>query len=125
MILIADILQVHQILIEKYGGGIGVRELGSLESAIARPFQTFDGEDLYETIFEKAAALGESIIINHPFIDGNKRTGFVSMIAVVEAAGYILNASEEEAYTFTIKISTGEIRFEQMVEWLKQNTIAV
>lgn len=125
MILIADILQVHQILIEKYGGGIGVRELGSLESAIARPFQTFDGEDLYETIFEKAAALGESIIINHPFIDGNKRTGFVSMIALVEAAGYILNASEEEAYTFTIKISTGEIRFEQMVEWLKQNTIAV
>lgn len=125
MILIADILQVHQILIEKYGGGIGVRELGSLESAIARPFQTFDGEDLYETIFEKAAALGESIIINHPFIDGNKRTGFVSMIALVEAAGNILNASEEEAYTFTIKISTGEIRFEQMVEWLKQNTIAV
>jgi death on curing protein len=125
MILIADILQVHQILIEKYGGGIGVSELGSLESAIARPFQAFDGEDLYETIFEKAAALGESIIINHPFIDGNKRTGFVSMIAVVEAAGYILNASEEEAYTFTIKISTGEIRFEQMVEWLKQNTIAV
>ncbi len=124
MIFIADILQVHQILIEKYGGGIGVRELGSLESAIARPFQTFDGEDLYETIFKKAAALGESIIINHPFIDGNKRTGFVSMIALVEAAGYFLNASEEEAYTFTIKISTGEIRFEQMVEWLKQNTIS-
>jgi death on curing protein len=125
MILIEDILKVHQILIEKYGGGIGVREFGSLESAIARPFQTFDGEDLYETIFEKAAALGESIIINHPFIDGNKRTGFVSMIALVEAAGYFLNASEEEAYAFTIKISTGEIRFEQIVEWLKQNTITI
>lgn len=111
-------------MIEKYGGGNGVRDLGSLESAIARPFQTSDGTDLYETIFEKAAALGESIIINHPFIDCNKRTGFVSMISLVENAGYILNASQEEAYNFTIKISAGEKRFEEIVEWLKQNTTA-
>ncbi len=124
MILVADILQVHEILIEKYGGGNGVRDLGSLESAIAKPFQTFDGNDLYETIFEKAAALSESIIINHPFIDGNKRTGFVSMISFVENAGYILNASQDEAYDFTIKISTGQKRFEEIVEWLKQNTTA-
>ena len=51
-------------------------------------------------------------MINRPFIDGNKRTGFVSMVSLVEDAGYILNATQEEAYMFTIKISTGEIRFE-------------
>jgi death on curing protein len=123
MILIEDILQVHQFSIDKFGGGNGIRDTGSLESAIARPFQTFGGEDLYPTIFEKAAALGESLIVNHPFIDGNKRTGFFAMISLIEDDGHFLKSTQNEAYDFTIKISTGEIRFEEMVEWLKSNTI--
>jgi death on curing protein len=123
MILIEDILQVHQFSIDKFGGGNGIRDTGSLESAIARPFKTFGGEDLYPTIFEKAAALGESLIVNHPFIDGNKRTGFFAMISLIEDDGYFLKSTQNEAYDFTIKISTGEIRFEEMVEWLKSNTI--
>jgi death-on-curing protein len=81
MILLEDILNLHQFSIQKYGGSDGLRDSGLLESAIARPFQSFGGEDLYPSIFEKAAALGESLIINHPFIDGNKRTGTVAMIA--------------------------------------------
>jgi death on curing protein len=122
MILVEDILQVHQFSINKYGGSNGVREMGSLESAIARPFQTFGGEDLYITIFEKAAALGESLIVNHPFVDGNKRTGFLAMASLVEEDGYLLIATQEEAYNFTIKIAMGEIKFEEIVEWLMQNT---
>lgn len=122
MILIEDILQVHQFSITEYGGSNGVRDMGSLESAIARPFQTFGGEDLYPTIFEKAAALAESLIINHPFIDGNKRTGFLGMAALLQDDEYVLNATDEDAYDFTIKISTGETKFEQIVDWLKQNT---
>jgi death on curing protein len=133
MILIEDILQVHQFSIDKFGGGNGIRDTGSLESAIARPFQTFGDEDLYPTIFEKAAVLmrgiiadhplGESLIVNHPFIEGNKRTGFFAMISLIEEDGYFLKSTQNEAYDFTIKISTGEIRFEEMVEWLKSNTI--
>lgn len=69
MILLEDILHVHEFSISKFGGSNGIREVGSLESAIARPFQSFDGNDLYPTIFDKAAALGESLIVNHPFID--------------------------------------------------------
>ena len=122
MILVEDILQVHQFSINKYGGRNGVREMGSLESAIARPFQTFGGEDLYITIFEKAAALGESLIVNHPFVDGNKRTGFLAMTSLLEEDGYLLIATQEEAYYFTIKIAMGEIKFEEIIEWLKQNT---
>lgn len=122
MILIEDILQVHNFSILQYGGSDGVREMGSLESAIARPFQTFGGEDLYITIFEKAAALGESLIMNHPFIDGNKRTGFLAMAALLENDGYLLIASQQEAYDFTIRVSTGETKFDQIVDWLKQNT---
>jgi death on curing protein len=93
-----------------------------LESAIARPFQTFGGEDLYLTIIEKSAAIGESLIINHPFIDGNKRTGFLAMAALLIEEGILLTASQEDAYNFTISISTGELKFEQIVDWLKQNT---
>jgi death on curing protein len=70
------VLRLHELSILKYGGGDGTRDEGLMESAIARPYQTFGGEDLYTTVFEKAAAIVESIIINHPFIDVNKRTGF-------------------------------------------------
>src|SRR6185312_11978530 len=87
MILLEDILNLHKYSIQKYGGSEGLRDSGLLESAIARPFQTFDGEDLYPSVFEKAAALGESLIINHPFIDGNKRTGTVAMAALLEDEG--------------------------------------
>jgi death on curing protein len=122
MILVEDILKIHQFSIDKFGGANGVRDMGGLESAIARPFQTFGGNDLYESIFEKAAALGESLIVNHPFVDGNKRIGFIAMVASIEEEKYLLNASQIEAYNFTIKISTGEIKFEEIVEWLKNNT---
>lgn len=76
MILLEDILHVYEFSIARFGGSNSIREVGGLESAIARPFQSFDGNDLYPTIFDKAAALGESLTINHPFVDGNKRTGF-------------------------------------------------
>ncbi|MDZ4793604.1 MAG: type II toxin-antitoxin system death-on-curing family toxin [Bacteroidota bacterium] len=100
MILIEDILSVHQFSIDKYGGGKGIREMGSLESAIARPFQTFGGKDLYPTIFEKAAALPESLIINHSFVDGKKRTGFLAMATLSEDDGYLLTSSQEEAFVY-------------------------
>jgi death on curing protein len=93
-----------------------------LKSAIARPFQTFDGVDLYPTVFEKAAALGESLIINHPFIDGNKRTGTVGMIALLEEYGFMFTANENDLYNFIVSISTGEKRFDDIVTWLKKNT---
>lgn len=124
MILIEDILQIHKDSIQKYGGSDGVRDLPMLESAIARPFQTFGGEDLYISIFEKAAALGESLIINHPFLDGNKRTGAVAMVALLEDEGLIFSASEADFYEFVISIATGELNFDQIVEWLKINTEA-
>lgn len=122
MILLEDILQIHAFSIKKYGGSNGLRDSGLLESAIARPFQTFGGEDLYPSIFEKVAALGESLIINHPFIDGNKRTGAVAMVALLEDGGLIFFAQEEDFYNFIISISTGEKSFDGIVEWLKKNS---
>jgi death on curing protein len=125
MILIDDILKLHEASIDDYGGAKGIRDIGLLESAIARPFQTFDGENLYKTAFEMAAALGESLIINHPFVDGNKRTGLLGILSLLLEYNLVLKATEEETYDLTIKISTGEIKFEEIVVWLKNNSTAI
>jgi death on curing protein len=122
MITKETVLRLHELSIIKYGGSHGIRDEGLMESAIARPFQTFGGEDLYPSTFEKAAAIAESIIINHPFVDGNKRTGFLAMLALLEESKIKINASNDDIYPFIIKISTAEIKFEQIVDWLKQNT---
>lgn len=79
MITLHEILEYHTLSIKRFGGSDGVRDMGSLESAVARPFQTFDGAEFYATTIEKASAIGESLIVNHPFVDGNKRTGALAI----------------------------------------------
>ena len=74
-----EVLTLHDRLIVQTGGSIGVRDIGRLESSLAQPRMTFDGAELYPTLAEKAATLGFSIIQNHPFLDGNKRTGHAAM----------------------------------------------
>ena len=116
------ILILHEHSIQDFGGSLGIRDEGLMESAIARPYQTFDGQDLYQTVFEKAAAIAESIIINHPFVDGNKRTGYLAMLSILKDNGIQIIVSNDDIYNFVIKISTGDKRFEEIVEWLKTNT---
>ncbi len=123
MISVKQAMQIHSIAIKKFGGAEGVRDTGALDSALARPFQTFGGSDLYPTLFEKAAAIGESIIMNHPFVDGNKRTGYLLLEAILRNEGYKINSSDNDLYTFVINISTGALSFEGIVEWLKANTL--
>ena len=101
---------------------MGVRDEGSLKSTLSRPFQTFGGNDLYSSIDEKAAAIGESIIINHPFLDGNKRTGYILMEAVLRYGNKKITLEDEEVYQFVIDISTGKVKFDEIVDWLKNNT---
>lgn len=125
MITIKTIIRLHELSIINFGGSQGIRDPGLMESAIARPYQTFGGEYLYPTVFEKAFALVESIITNHPFIDGNKRTGFLSMLLILELENFKITASNDATYNFTIQISTGEIKFEEIVLWLKNNTAMI
>lgn len=122
MISKGSVLKIHGLSILKYGGSDGVRDDGLLESAIARPYQTFGGEDLYPTAYEKAAAIAESLIINHPFVDGNKRTGFLVMLGILDESNLEITVPNDAVYNFVIKISTGEIKFEQIVDWLNENS---
>ena len=124
MIAIKDVLAIHAVLIENYGGAQGVRDLALLESALNRPFATFDALDLYPTALDKAAALIESILINHPFIDGNKRTGYVITRLYLRQNGYDISADESQKYEFVISISKGQLDFEQIKQWLQLQTLS-
>jgi death-on-curing protein len=117
--------QLHGLSLRYYGGAAGIRDEGMLESAVARPYQTFDGMELYPTAVEKAAALAESIILNHPYIDGNKRTGFLAIFAMLELHGFELVANEDEAYKAMIDVSTGQLHFEGLVNWLKDHVLPI
>lgn len=122
MISLKTAMAVHNQALAKYGGGSGVRDEGALQAALARPFATFDQIDLYVDSIEKAAAILESIVINHPFIDGNKRTAFVLADILLYQGGFTIVATEDEIYTMVIAASTGTIRFDEIKLWLTENT---
>ena len=119
MIELRDVLNIHNILIDKFGGSKGVRDKGSLESAISRQFATFDKKDLYPTPADKAAAILESILINHPFVDGNKRTAYVLMRLILLDNGLDIVADQEEKYQLVISASQGDIRFDDIKTWIQ------
>jgi death-on-curing protein len=119
MIELKDTLAIHNILIDKFGGSRGIRDSGALESALNRPLATFDNQELYPAPADKAAAILESILINHPFVDGNKRTAYVLMKLILFDEGLDVTASQEEKYEMVIAASTGEMRFQDIKEWIQ------
>ncbi len=121
MTSLKDVENIHQVLIQKFGGSIGIRDLGLLESAVNRPCQTFDQKDLYPTPIEKAAIF-ESIITNHPFIDGNKRTSYTLMRLTLLEGNLDLTVLEDEKYDFVISAAKGELNFDQIKNWIEINS---
>jgi len=122
VITIQEALEIHAILIERFGGTSGVRDQGLLEAALLRPFQTFDGKDLYLTVVDKAAAILESVVKNHPFIDGNKRTGYVLARLTLMAEQMDISVGQEEKYQFIIQVANGTLDFEQIKGWLRKHS---
>lgn len=99
-----EILGLHDDQIRRYGGAGGVRDLGLLQSAIGTVSATFDGSFLHETVFEMAAAYLFHICRNHPFIDGNKRTGVAAALAFLEMNSIEINPGEDELYDLVIGV---------------------
>jgi len=118
-----QILFLHARLIEETGGGHGVRDLEPLLSAIARPQASFDGKDLYPDIFSKAAAFMDSLIRNHPFMDGNKRTGISAASIFLFRNNYRVIASNDEIRDFTLLVTQSKVSFADIVAWFKEKTV--
>ena len=118
---IADVLDIHQILIEQLGGMFGVRDEGLLESALSQPKASFFGELLHPTIHEQAAAILYHLAKNHPFLDGNKRTAYGAMETFLRLNGYNLALSNEEIYNMVIQVAQGEMSKEELTSLLEQH----
>ena len=115
---VGEVLDIYRRVMQQSGGLVGIRDLGGLESAIAQPRMTFGGLELYPTLVEKAAALGFSLIQNHPFLDGNKRTGHASMEIFLILNGYQIKAGVDEQVEIILQVASGAINRETFSEWL-------
>lgn len=114
---VADILAIHEDLIERYGGSHGVRDYGALESALYRPQTGY-----YADLIAEAAALWESLSQNHPFIDGNKRAGFAATHTFLAINGAELNADPDETYTFIAGLFESQtFDFAHLEAWLREH----
>ena len=120
----AQVLFLHHRLIATTGGSHGIRGLGALQAAVARPQATFDGVELYPELLAKAAALFESLIRNHPFIDGNKRTAVAAAALLLRRNGYRLEAGQEDVHDFTMRMATGAAGQGEARQWLATHAVA-
>ena len=124
-LLIDEIISLHAKVLVQSGGGLGLRDRGALESAVAQPEMTFSGEDLYPTVAEKAAALGHSLIHNHPFVDGNKRVGHAALEVFLVLNGYEISASVDEQENIVLSVASGQMSRVEFGEWLKHHIAEV
>jgi death-on-curing protein len=119
----ANVLLLHNMAIDASGGSHGLRDLGLLESAVLRPQASFGGEDLYPTLLLKTAALLHSLLRNHPFVDGNKRTSIYSAMTFLELNGYKFIAGQKEIVNFAVKIENDRLSVEEIAAWLEEHTL--
>jgi len=118
-----EVLELHRRLLAQSGGAGGLRDLGALESAVAQPRMTFESADLYPSIPEKAAALGFSLISNHPFLDGNKRVGHAAMEAFLMLNGHEFSATVEESEQLVVGVASGSVSRSELALWVQQHIV--
>ena len=122
---LSEALELHRRVIGQSGGALGVLNLGALESALAQPRMTFGGKDLYPSMVEKAAALGYSLIQNHPLLDGNKRTGHAATEVFLFLNGFEIRSSVDEQEQIILRVASGEMDREAFTAWLRDHVTAI
>lgn len=116
-----QIIAIHEDLINEFGGIHGLRDEGMLDSALQTPFQSFGGQELYPGIIEKAARLCYGLVLNHPFLDGNKRIGTMAMLIFLDQNHLNLNCSEDDLTEIILHLANGSIDNQQLTFWLIQH----
>jgi death-on-curing protein len=118
---LAEVVELHRLVLRAAGGAAGIRSLAGLESALAQPKATFEGRDLHPTLSEKAAALGFSLIQNHAFVDGNKRVAHAAMETFLVLNGNEIVATTEDQERLILGLASGQVSRENLVAWLRRN----
>ncbi|PYR20607.1 MAG: type II toxin-antitoxin system death-on-curing family toxin [Acidobacteria bacterium] len=118
---LGEVVALHRAVIERSGGAAGIRDLGALESALAQPRASFGGTDLHASLPAKAAALGFSLTLNHPFLDGNKRTAHAAMEVLVLLNGSELVADVDDQERLMLALAAGRVTREELTDWLEQH----
>ncbi len=112
------IITLHSELITQTGGLDGVRDANLLDASVNSPFHTFDGRYLYPTLQAMAAHLAFSLIKNHPFLDGNKRTGILSMLVFLEINGLSITCSDDELITIGLALADSSMNESELIDWI-------
>jgi death on curing protein len=115
-----DVLEIHGFQLERYGGSSGMRDQGLLESALAQPMATFAGEYVHADLFAMAAAYMFHIVSNHPFVDGNKRTGLLSALVFLDQNGVSIFEFTDELYELTMQVAQGRANKETITAKLRE-----
>lgn len=118
---LGEVVDLHHALLDQTGGARGVRDVGSLESALAQPRATFGGADLHPTVIDKAAALAFSLTLNHPFVDGNKRVAHAAMEVFLSLNGVEVLGTVDEHERLMLDLAAGRFTREQLAGWLQQH----
>jgi len=115
-----EVFLIHERILDTFGGARGLRDRGLLDSAVNRSRATFEGKDLYPDIYTKAAALGHSLVLNQPFVDGNKRTAWEAMKRFLGENGVLLRSSAKDVVDLMLQIGDEHLDVGAIAEWLKQ-----
>jgi death on curing protein len=118
---LGEVVALHRAVLEVSGGASGIRDLGALESALAQPRASFGGADLHASLHAKAAALGFSLALNHPFLDGNKRVAHAAMEAFLMLNGFQILATVDQQERLMLDLAAGLVTREQLTEWLEKH----
>ncbi len=121
---VEQVVRLHDLQTERFGGASGLRDRGALEAAVARAQMTFGGEDLYPDLAAKAAALMHSLVQNHPFVDGNKRVGAHAMLLFLVANGHEPVCTPDELTEMVLAVARGEMSAEAITIWVRQRSRA-
>jgi death-on-curing protein len=118
---IADVLLLHEDQVAGYGGKAGMRDQGLLESALSQPFASFDGQQLHTDVYEIVAVYLFHVVQNHPFVDGNKRTGLVAALTFLVDNGIEIDAAKGELYDLTMRVATGVAKKPEVAQFFRSH----
>jgi death on curing protein len=120
---VEQVLRTHLRVVEQSGGDPGVRDLGLLESAVAQPRAAFGGKDFYPELAQKAVALAFSLVKNHPFADGNKRTGYAAMKMFLSRNGHTIEAPLDERESIFVQLASGQLDRDRFLAWVRERIV--